>query len=696
MADMRESAAIDDAAAGPVRILVVDDRPENLLALGTILEAPDRALVLARSGREALRELLRQVFALILIDVNMPDMDGFETAELIRRRPASAHTPIIFMTADHDERLAIRSYAMGAVDYISTPVDPEVLRAKAAVFVELFRKTDENRRQAEQLRRAEERLRHLAEERLRQADERLRLTVESVTDYAIFSLGPGGRIASWNAGAARLFGYDEREAIGADSNMLYPPEDPGEPHWRRALADGRSEVEGWFECKGGSRFFGRGVVSVMRGPHGEIEGFSKVVQDVTLRKQAEEALARQAQQLQEANRLKDEFLAVLSHELRTPLNAIIGWTHMLRRERLEPVVARQALDAIARNGEAQLGLVNDILDVSRFMAGKLRLDLSLVDLRDAVKAAADTGAVAAAAKGIDLRVEVCDEALPVNGDAERLRQVVWNLVSNAVKFTPSGGHVSVAVERRGDTACVSVSDDGIGIAASFLPHAFERFRQADSSSVRAHSGLGLGLAIVRHLVELHGGVARVESAGEGCGARFEILLPALAAEASVAPGRRKFPPAVRALLPAAADAPAPNVPGLRCLVVDDDRDAREMLKATLEKCGMIVSLADSAGEAIEQVTSAQLLVADIGMPGEDGYSLIRRVRALPSDQGGRVPAVALTAYASDRDRQLALDAGFDRHLAKPVQHEELIETIAELLKEVATPPAGRPGREAPG
>jgi light-regulated signal transduction histidine kinase (bacteriophytochrome) len=205
----------------------------------------------------------------------------------------------------------------------------------------------------------------------------------------------------------------------------------------------------------------------MRAPTGEIFGYSKVVQDVTARKQAEEALSRQAEQLQEANRLKDEFLAVLSHELRTPLNAIIGWTHMLRREQLEPAVARQALDAIARNGEAQLRLVNDILDVSRFMAGKLRLNLSAVDLRDAVREAADTGAVAAQAKGVELRLEVEDEPLPVNGDPERLRQVASNLVSNAVKFTPSGGHVTVTVARRQDTACVSVSDDGIGIAPAF-------------------------------------------------------------------------------------------------------------------------------------------------------------------------------------------------------------------------------------
>jgi PAS domain S-box-containing protein len=672
----------------PVRILLVDDRAENLVALEAILEGPDRTLVFARSGREALRELLRQAFALILLDVNMPDMDGFETAGLIRRRPASAHTPIIFLTAEHDEGLVTRSYELGAVDYISTPVNRDTLRAKAAVFVELFRKTEENRWQAERLRRVEARLRRRAEERLRQADEHLRLVVESVSDYAIFSLDARGRIATWNAGAERLFGVTRTEAVGSDCAILFPEEVRGEPrHWLRARAEGRTEVDAWFERKGGARFFGRGVVTAMRGPDDEIQGYSKVVHDATERKQAEEALARQAEQLQEANRLKDEFLAVLSHELRTPLNAIIGWTQMLRRERLDAATSRQALDAIARNGEAQLGLINDILDVSRFVAGKTRLNLAAVDVREAVRAAADTGAVAAAAKGVALRVEVGDEPLLVHGDADRLQQVVWNLVSNAVKFTPAGGHVSAAARRAGSLVSVVVTDDGAGIPASFVPHVFERFRQADSSSVRAHGGLGLGLAIVRHLVELHGGVVRAGSEGEGKGACFEVQLPALAGRPAARPSPRRLAPAARPAAAArAADYARPvALPGISCLVVDDDRDAREMLKATLERHGLAVTLAGSAEMALESVASVHVLLADIGMPGEDGYSLIRRVRALPAERGGRVPAIAITAYAGDGDRARALAAGFDRHLTKPIQHEPLLQAIAALVRDAWGP-----------
>ncbi len=692
-----ETVLMDDEAESPVRLLVVDDRAENLLALGAILEAPDRELVLVRSGREALRELLRRQFALVLLDVNMPVMDGFETAQLIRQRPSSSHTPIIFITAQHDELLATRSYALGAVDYITTPVNPEVLRAKAAVFVELFRKTEENSRQAELLRRAEERLRVQAEARLREADERLRLVVESLVDYAIFSLDPEGRIASWNAGAERLFGYSGDEALGCLGESLFAPDHQGggpEGRWQDALHGDRVEVEAWFERKGGTRFFGRGVRMAMRSPDGELHGYSTVVHDATERKRSEEELARQAEQLREANRLKDEFLAVLSHELRTPLNAIIGWTHMLRMEKLEPDVAKRALEAIARNGEAQLALINDILDVSRFVAGKLRIVLARLDVRDAARAAADTAMMAARAKGVELRVELGAEPLLVNGDADRLQQAVWNLVSNAVKFTPAGGHVRLTAEKRGNLVVVCVADDGIGIPAWFLPHVFERFRQADSSSIRSHGGLGLGLAIVRHLVEMHGGTVTVASDGEGRGCSFEIVLPAYdvpggrskvverAAPAAAGPAPIGAPPSAEAPLSAGP------VSGTRCLVVDDDPDTRDILKRVLEHEGAIVTMAGSVTEALQRIDRAHLLLADIAMPGEDGYSLIRQVRRLPQDQGGAIPSIALTAYASDDDRQLALHAGFDRHLPKPIQHDRLLEVIAELLKERAAPPQG--------
>jgi PAS domain S-box-containing protein len=673
----------------PVRILVVDDHPENVLALTTVLESPDRVIVSAQSGREALRELLKTDFALVLLDVNMPGMDGFETAQLIRGRPASSHTPIIFVTAHHDEVFASRSYALGAVDYISAPVQPDVLRAKVGVFVELFRKTQENRYQGELLRQAEFLLRLQAEERLRQADERLRLIVDSLDDYAIFSLDLQGRIATWNAGAERLFGHPDSRAVGAPAGkLLLADDEPGADAAEAGFSEpgvsgGRRDLNAWFERADGQRFFGEAVVTAMHGSGDRLVGLSCVVHDITDRKRAEQALRRKADELTEANRLKDEFLAVLSHELRTPLNAILGWTQVLQRDGLDPALARQALDAIGRNGQMQLALINDILDVSRFVTGKIRLTASRVDLRAVARAAAETVAHAAAAKRIRFEFALGEAPLDVMGDPERLQQAMWNLVSNAVKFTPEGGRVTL--EGRQDTQAVSVSvrDNGIGIRADFLPYVFDRFRQADSSTVRAHGGLGLGLAIVRHLVELHGGVAVAESAGEGQGAALTLRFPRCDASTVPLAETTLDGPATPAVV-AADDPPSPtryHLPRLRCLVVDDDLDARMTLKAVLEYAGVMVTVAESAAAAIELVADCDLLVADLGMPGEDGYSLIRRIRHLPQEQGGRVPAIAVTAYASEKDRDRALSEGFDRHLAKPVDQLRLVETIDGLLRE---------------
>jgi PAS domain S-box-containing protein len=524
----------------------------------------------------------------------------------------------------------------------------------------------------------------------------LRRVVESVSDYAIFSLDTRGRIASWNAGAARLFGIEQRDALGRDCSLLFPVEGRNsEPHWKLARDAGRAEVDTWFLGRDGLPFFGRGTVTAMRGKNGEIVGYSKVVQDVTARRLAEDSLRQKADQLAEANRLKDEFLAVLSHELRTPLNAIIGWTQLLMRPDIEPAVARQALETIARNGQVQLSLINDILDVSRTITGKMRLVLAPVDLETVVRAAVETVTVAADAKGITLTT-VFDhqEPLMVNGDASRLQQVIWNLVSNAVKFTGEGGHVRVTVRRVGRSVEVEVADDGAGIATAFLPFVFDRFRQADSSTVRAHGGLGLGLAIVKHLTEAHGGSVAAHSEGEGRGATFRLRLPVLA-DTLQRPADRAAALAASEPLSVPDTAPAPvaqstpvRLAGLRCLVVDDDQDARQLMRTVLEQAGARVTDAASVREALGMIGKAELVVADIGMPGQDGYAFIREVRALPPERGGRVPSIALTAYASEKDRQAALDAGFDEHLAKPLQAAGFFRTVVALLRGEAASGAG--------
>ena len=410
-----------------------------------------------------------------------------------------------------------------------------------------------------------------------------------------------------------------------------------------------------------------------------------VFKDVSERKRVEEERGRLFQlesearrKAEDASRLRDEFLTTVSHELRTPLTAILGWVQMLRAGSL-PVERRdRALETIERNARAQAQLIEDLLDVSSILAGKLRLEVEAVELRAIVEAALETVRPSAEVKHVHLQAMLAPGAA-VMADSHRMQQVVWNLLANAVKFTPAGGHVHVRVECHEVDVEITVSDTGKGIPRDFQPHVFERFRQADGATTRAHGGLGLGLSIVRQLVEMHSGTVSVFSEGEGHGATFTVRLPLAA-------------PRPRSALRAALG-PTPSDPGLPCppelaglhvLVVDDEVDTGEMLRTLLEQCGIDVTLADSATDAIARFAERRpdLLLSDIGMPGEDGHALIQRIRRLPPDAGGDVPAVALTAYARTEDRTRALLAGFDNHIAKPVDPRELIAVLATL--------AGRP------
>ncbi|HJQ31088.1 MAG TPA: PAS domain S-box protein [Pyrinomonadaceae bacterium] len=391
----------------------------------------------------------------------------------------------------------------------------------------------------------------------------------------------------------------------------------------------------------------------------------------------EQVMARR--QSEEANRLKDEFLATVSHELRTPLTAILGWAHMLRTGQYAfDARAGAALETIERNARAQAQIIEDLLDVSRIITGKLRLDVRAVAPDSFIDAAVEAVRPAAEAKGVRVQKLMDAGLVSVSGDPVRLQQVVWNLLSNAIKFTPSGGRVQIRMERAGSQIEIAVGDTGAGIAPDFLPHVFDRFRQADGRTTRRHGGLGLGLAIVRHLVELHGGTVRAESEGEGHGSTFTVTLPAAPVYPSEQTGRVQ-PPA-RESLPF-FECPD-RLDGLRVLVVDDEPDARELLKAGLGHCGASVSEAASAAEALASVEGAppDLLISDIGMPGEDGYSLIRKVRSLPAERGGRVPAIALTAYARAEDRMQALRAGYQMHVPKPVELVELAAVAASLVR----------------
>ncbi|HEX8096631.1 MAG TPA: ATP-binding protein, partial [Pyrinomonadaceae bacterium] len=391
--------------------------------------------------------------------------------------------------------------------------------------------------------------------------------------------------------------------------------------------------------------------------------------------------ARLYRRMEEANRAKDEFLATLSHELRTPLTAILGWAMILRSAKPSPEDAAHALEVVERNAKMQKQIIDDLLDVSRIISGNLRLNVTQVELRTVVEAAVDAVSLSAKAKGIRIETEDEGSVGPIMGDADRLQQVVWNLLSNAVKFTPAGGRIQVRLAQDGAHSQIIVSDTGAGISPDFHPFLFDRFRQADSSSTRQHGGLGLGLAIVRHLVELHGGTVSAENRKDGEGAVFTVSIPTRSA------GKDEAQEEERAEASATPDGNAherrAELTGRRILVVDDDPDALALLGTILTRAGAEVVSASSASAALEVLerTSVDLIISDIGMPGEDGYELIRKVRALAARRGERIPAIALTAYAREEDRVRSLAEGFQAHIVKPSEPGELLRAVAALIVE---------------
>jgi signal transduction histidine kinase len=552
----------------PVNILLVDDDMGKVLSYESILASLGESLIRAVSAREALDHLLRTEIAVVLVDVCMPELDGFELAAMIRNHPRFEKTAIILVSAVLvDDANRLKGYGAGAVDYVSVPIVPEILRAKVAVFADLYRKTVELQRLNREL-----------EQRV----------------------------------AART-----------------------------------SEIKNALE-------------------------------------QAQEA----RREAETADRLKDEFLATLSHELRTPLSSIMGWAHLLQAEGLDKATQKKGVETIRRNARAQAQLISDILDVSRIIAGKLRLDREPVRLTAVIQAVLDTLRPAALGKDIHLEGRLADVDEFVLADSERLNQVIWNLVSNAVKFSPREGTVRVSLEAVGSHFEIKVEDQGPGINPEFLPHIFDRFRQADSSSTRPQQGLGLGLAIVKHLVTLHDGSVQAANREEGTGAIFKVILPRhVPAISDMGAGASLSSRIDEASWPGSM----PSLDGVDVLIVDDDEDGREIAATILERCGAEARVAGSASEAIEIIAKdpPDVLLTDLEMPGEDGYTLLRQIRELPSERSARMPAAAFTAYASGQDRLKALSAGFQLHLAKPAQPVELALAVARLAQMRGT-------MEAPG
>lgn len=518
-----------------------------------------------------------------------------------------------------------------------------------------------------------------AEERLRESEQRLQLLIDSALDYAIFMIDLENRIISWNRGAERLLGWTEEEVIGRSGTIIFTAEDRAagmpEAELEGARRDGRAADERVHQRKNGERFWASGMLMGVYDDRGTLCRFAKIIRDETERKHAEEELQRALREAERvrasaesANRAKDEFISTISHELRTPLNTIRLWARMLGSERLPEQDRAEGVRMIDRSAEAQQHLIDDLLDVSRMSSGQLRLNLRHTRLADAVHSAIESVRPSADVRKVQIVASLSDDVGMVRADPERVQQVLWNLISNAVKFTPGGGRIDVQMSRRGNDVVILVKDTGIGIRAEFLPHVFERFRQAEVVTTRQHAGLGLGLAIAKQLVELHGGSIAAYSEGEGQGSTFVVTLPlvrSIGEQHDAASSARPSPEGMN---------------DLRILLVEDDSGSRMATCRALELRGAVVEAVPNAALAMAAYTETRpdAMILDIGLPAEDGYSLINRIRRLETTrQLPRVPAIALTAFARAHDRERAFSAGFDEHLAKPVDIDAL---VAALLR----------------
>jgi PAS domain S-box-containing protein len=531
------------------------------------------------------------------------------------------------------------------------------------------------------------------QEDLQTSEIRYRRLFESARDGILILDAVNRKITDANPFMVELLGYSRDEFLGKElwEIGLLKDEEASKAAFRELQQTGHIRYEDLrLETKEGKHREVEFISNVYT--EGDLQVIQCNIRDISARKRLEEEreqLLLQAQAAQviaeRASQLKDEFLATLSHELRTPLTAIVGWVEILAKSNLDPVAALRAIEVIRRNARLQVQMVNDLLDVSRIITGKLRLSMQPVDLGTLIIAVVDGQRPAAEAKEIDIQLQLDAPTDPITGDPDRLQQVVWNLVSNAIKFTPKGGSLLVRLERLHSQVEISVTDTGLGITPKFLPHVFDRFRQADATTTRVFGGLGLGLAIVRQFVELHGGTVRVDSAGVGQGSSFTVSLP-FSDVHRAANDVERLPPQARMLTEFEWTS---QLDGVRVLVVDDDADTRELLQVILEGCKARVKTAHSLATTLEALSEEtfDVLVSDIGMPGEDGYALIAKVRALGKEHGGSIPAVALTAYAREEDRIHTLHSGFQIHLSKPIGPNELITIVANL--------AGRTGRVMP-
>jgi PAS domain S-box-containing protein len=505
----------------------------------------------------------------------------------------------------------------------------------------------------------------------------LNLVVDNVVDHAILVMDSAGRLTNWSLGTERLFGYSTDELAGESIRIIFTDEDRAagvpEGEMSRAAESGRATDERWHRRKDGTLLWGSGVVTALRDDHGGLRGFVKILRDATeVKRLAEEhahlvAEAGEARRAAEtANRAKDEFLATISHELRQPLNSVLGWAHMIQQPDIDEPTFRKAAAVIVRNAQAQQRLIGDLLDTSRIVAGQLRLDVQELELIPVIQAAIETLQPAARAKEIHIERVLDPEAEPILGDPLRMEQVVWNLLSNAIKFTPTGGTVEVRLERAGRDVRIVVADTGRGISADLLPHVFDRFRQGPRDGGAKLGGLGLGLGIVKHIAELHGGTVEAHSAGENQGSTFVVSVPWWNPR-DIDEGGPGADEQARRI----------DLHNMRVLLVEDESDTVELLRTMLERYQAHIRAVATAEQAMRAVAEFKpdVIVADILLGTTDGYDLIRSIRALPPESGGATPAIALTALARSEDHRKALDAGYQVHLPKPVTPAKLIAVL---------------------
>ncbi|EAW38800.1 response regulator [Lyngbya sp. PCC 8106] len=640
-------------------LLLEDDLVDRELIQTLLIKGGIEAEFTCVNRCSEFEEVLKTLFPdLILSDYVLPSFDGIAALEIAQQ--ICPEVPFIMVSGMLGEERAIEALKQGATDY--------VLKQRLERLVPSVKRA---------LRESQERQERLrVEEALRQTDDLLKAIVDA-SPVAIITLNLEKKVITWNIAAERIYGWQSQEVIDQLLPLIPPEEDEQFNRLFQQALQNYTRTNYEFQHRGKNNDLIEISISLapLHNAEGNVCGVVMTAVDITTRKRIEAERFNLLQREQSAraeaeaaNRIKDEFLAVLSHELRTPLNSILGWITLIQRGKLNQTTLEQALEVIERNASIQTQLIEDLLDISRISRGQLNLNINSVNLVELIQTTVDTVRPAAEAKSIAIELILDHRINIISGDGNRLQQVFWNLFSNAIKFTPKEGSVTIKLNKVEDSyAQIKVIDSGIGIEPNFLPYVFEYFRQADASTTRSQGGLGLGLAISRHLVELHGGTIDVESEGKGKGSVFIVMLPIRPIQFDQdqidKPINNEF-----------------NLQDLNIMVVEDQADARELIRLVLEQQGAKVSEASSGQEAWEILKefTPDVIISDIGMPDENGYSLLKRVRSLPKDKGGNIPALALTAYTKEEDRQQAIKAGFQMHLAKPLDITALLKAVSQL------------------